>query len=231
MTFFLVFAFNFSETMCSKRKSWEYYLTRESKSDAKQSLSCFSLNLSELSTKTAIRNMTDSTVNDSHVKFQNNQRIKQMKGKGQEKTFSEKFYESKYLENPKQNCRTNYHEDIDSSQKFEKLSDYSFNLSDFSAKPLPRHASQTPQKTKSKLVTNDKLWEIERHNEHFMKKLLQAKPTTNIKKSTSEMVLLQVRSEKHVPSASIRRRQKQEEINALNGIMQKKLNAIASKKV
>lgn len=225
MTFF-VFAFNFSETMCSKRKSWEYYLTRESKSDAKESLSCFSLNLSELSTKTAIRNMTESPVNDSHVKFQNNERIKQMKGKGQEK-----FYESKYLENPKQNCSTNYHEDIDSIQKFEKVSDYSYNLSDFSAKALPRHATQTSQKAKTKLVTNDKLWEIERHNEHFMKKLLKAKPTTNIKKSTSEMVLLQVRSEQHVPSASVRRRQKQAEINTLNGIMQKKLNAIASKKV
>lgn len=213
--------------MCSKRKPWEYYLTGDSKSDAKESLSCFSLNLSELSTKTAIRNASQSIVNDSRVKFQNNERMTQVKGKGQGTIFSE----PKYLEEPVQNCCTKCHEDIDSIPKFGKVSDYSFNLSDFSAKALPRNASQTSQKLKSKFVSNDKLWEIERHNEHIMKKLQKAKPTSDIRKSTSEMALSQVRSEKHVPPASIRRRQKQAEINVLNGIIQKKLNAIASKKL
>lgn len=217
--------------MCSKRKSWEYYLTRDSKSDAKESLSCFSLNLSELSTKTAIRNVIKSTANDSHLNFPNNhERIKQTNGDGKGTILSEKFYEPKYLQKQNKNCCKNYHEDIDSARKFEKVSNYSFNLSDFSAKALHRNASQTSQKAKSKFVPNDKLWQIERHNEHFMNKLLKAKPTSDIKKSTSEMALLQVRSEKHVPAASIRRRQKQNEINAINGILQKKLNAIASKK-
>lgn len=215
--------------MCSKRKSWEYYLTGDSKNDAKESLSCFSLNLSELSTKTAIRNQ-ELKFNDSNVNFHiNNEGNKQVRDQ-QGTSFAENFYEPRCLENPIKNCFTKCHEDVDSHQKLEKPSSYSFNLGDFSAKALHRNGSQTSQKSKIKLFTNDKQWEIERHNEHIMKKLLKARPTTDIKKSTSEMVLLQARSEKHVTPASIRRRQKQAEINAMNGIIQKKLNAIASKK-
>ncbi len=184
--------------MCTKPKPCEYYLSSESRSDAKESLSNFSLNFSEFSNKTAIRNVTKPSVNGFNAKFQNNnERISQMK-----------------------NSRTGTSvADIDSRK-------FSFSFSGIST-----NASQTSQKSKSKFTVNDKEREVERHNEHFMKKLLKAKPTTDIKKSTSEMTLLQVRSEKHVPPASIRRRQKQVEIDTINRIIQKKLNAIASKKM
>lgn len=201
--------------MCTKRRSWEYYLTRENKSDPKESQSCFSLNLSEMSTRTAIRNATESA-NDSDEVFQNkNGRINK-----------EKLHGSKI---PIRNCCKKCHEDVDSDQKYEKVSSCSFNFSDLSAKTLPRNVSTSP-KLKSKFDTNHKLREIERFNELFMKRLLKSKPTKDIKKSTSEMTLLQMRSEKHVPPASIQRRQKQAEINTVNGIIHKKLTAIASKK-
>lgn len=213
---FSSFAFDSRETMCS-RKSLEFYLSGERKGDAKESLSCFSLNLSELSTQTAIRNVRESSI-QNRDKLRNNFRINQSKGKKQEAFHSEKLYQPKS------------HGDIDSIQKFDKVSNYSFNLSDFSGKPLHRNGSKVSQKSKSKFTNTDKSREIALSNEHFMKKLQKAKPTTSIRKSTSEMALLQVRSEKHVPAASIRRRQHQAEIDAINRIMLKKLNAIATKK-
>lgn len=219
--------------MCSKHKSWEYYRTRESKNYAKESMSCFSLNSSEISTKTAFRKIDQSTLKNSQLNCQKNyETIKQVKSNGQETKFPEKRYETKHSENPMKNCCKKYYEqrDTGSSQEFTKGSSVSLNFSEFSIKTLPRDISKMSQKSKSKSVCNEKLWEIERHNEHFMKKLMKAKPTTDIKKSTSEMTLLQTRSEKHIPPASIRRRQKQQEINAINGIIQRKLNAIASKK-
>lgn len=213
------FEYRSCATMCSKRKSWEYYLSKESKSDAKESLSCFSLNLSELSTKTAIRNVTEPSCKAFHTKLSNNAKISHIKCKERERIFLDASYQSKN------------HKDSALSRKFDKVSNYSYSMSDFSAKLLPRNISQTSHKTRNNFVNTDKQREIERHNEHFMKKLQRAKPTTDIKKSTSEVTVLQVRSEKHVPAASIRRRHQQAEINAKNEIIQKKLNAIASKKM
>lgn len=194
-------------------------MSKESKSDAKESLSCFSLNLSELSTKTAIRNVTEPSCKAFHTKLSNNTRTKHIRNTEQGRISSEASYQPKN------------HKDFEPSRKFDKVSNYSFDLSDFSSKLLSRNNSQTSQQTRNNVANNDKQWEIERHNQHFMKKLQKAKPTNDIQKSTSEMAVLQLRSEKHVPAASIRRRQKQAEINSKNEIIQKKLNAIASKKM
>lgn len=172
--------------------------------------------------QTAIRNDNQAIVNVSKVKCQSNQ----VKGKRLEINFAEKHYEVKNLQNTIKNCcKQYYRRDID--QQSTGASSISLNFSDISPKA---DVSKTAQKCKSKLVCNEKLREIERHNEHFMKKLMKAKPTSNIKRTTSEMTLLQERSEKHVPAASILRRKKEQEINTINRIIQKKLNAIASKK-
>lgn len=196
--------------MSSKRKSWEFYLNGESKNDVHESQSCFSLNLSELSTKTAIRNVVCSKAT-----YQTNYETIGI-GKCKERDFLE------HLEGPT-NCCKKY--TVESS----KESSLNFNVSDFLAKALPRHNSKTPRKWKSKFDNSEKLWEIERYNEHLVKKLSKAKPTTAIKKLTSEMALLQIRSEKHVPAASVQRRQNQHQINTMNKVMQKRLSNIASK--
>lgn len=217
--------------MTSNHKSWAYYLTRENKNDIRDSQSCFSLNLSELSTRTAIKNV-NATVKGTHDKCLDvDEKLMRAKSKVQEIDHSERKYDrSKIREYPIKNCCNNYGDQVsDSYQQSAKLTSYS--LSEFSTKTLPKSGRRpTTQKSQTK-CTQEKVWEIERHNEYIMKKLLKAKPTADIKKSTSEMTLLQTRSEKHVSAASIQRRQKQYEINTLNSIIQKKLNAIATKRM
>lgn len=205
--------------MSSKRKPWEFYLNRESKDDIYENQSCFSLNLSELSTNTAIRNIVGS-----QKMYQSNYEATKMgKSKVKDKDFSE------HLEGIANCGKKSTERDAYIKDESSKESSLNFNVSEFLAKSLPRQNSKTSRKLKSKFDNCEKLWEIERYNKHLRNKLLKAKPTSDIKKSTSQMALLQIRSEKHVPAATIQRRQNQHKINTMNGVIQKKLSDIASK--